>query len=301
VLLLTCDDGDVVGYRVEEIQRALDRRIKSSDGCLDPVYESDIHVFLHRNEGASAWGLAVHREARIIAISANTHRITIVAYALANTNEDADTSDTDDSMHLSPNNELVFDFPYSREKDHVFTLAAETNIPALSFNNTGEDPSGRWLFSSSIDGKTILWDLHPKKRAAVLQMGWCRGTKTTTTAPTTCLCPGRMNVIHGAWGTIPLDTRAVQEISPEEEATLESDLILPCFTDISTHKNEFKLPSKPKSPHNASTDSESDSGSEDEGMDYIEEFEMPLNDLLAYNEAAANGNTVCTTPCDSRF
>jgi hypothetical protein len=27
-------------------------------------------VFLHRNVGASAWGLAVHREARIIAISA---------------------------------------------------------------------------------------------------------------------------------------------------------------------------------------------------------------------------------------
>jgi hypothetical protein len=64
ILLLTCDDGDVVGYRTAEIQRALDRRVTT----LEPANEEDVRVFLHRNIGASAWGLAVHREARIIAI-----------------------------------------------------------------------------------------------------------------------------------------------------------------------------------------------------------------------------------------
>jgi hypothetical protein len=64
ILLLTCDDGDVVGYRTAEIQRALERTANT----LEPANEDDVHVFLHRNVGASAWGLAVHREARIIAI-----------------------------------------------------------------------------------------------------------------------------------------------------------------------------------------------------------------------------------------
>lgn len=66
ILLLACDDGDVIGYRIQEIQRALEHRTN----LQEPINDDSIHVFLHRNVGASAWGLAVHREARIIAISA---------------------------------------------------------------------------------------------------------------------------------------------------------------------------------------------------------------------------------------
>ena len=66
ILLLACDDGDVIGYRIQEIQRTLEHRTN----LQEPINDDSIHVFLHRNVGASAWGLAVHREARIIAISA---------------------------------------------------------------------------------------------------------------------------------------------------------------------------------------------------------------------------------------
>ncbi|EMD87369.1 hypothetical protein COCC4DRAFT_118086, partial [Bipolaris maydis ATCC 48331] len=78
VLLVTCDDGDVTGYRTEAIYRALQRRSNQDESAS----KDDVHIFLHRNVGASAWGLAVHREARIIAISANTYQITVIAYAL---------------------------------------------------------------------------------------------------------------------------------------------------------------------------------------------------------------------------
>ncbi|KAH8631798.1 mitochondrial carrier [Alternaria alternata] len=66
ILLLACDDGDVIGYRIQEVQRVLEHRTN----LQEPINDDSIHVFLHRNVGASAWGLAVHREARIIAISA---------------------------------------------------------------------------------------------------------------------------------------------------------------------------------------------------------------------------------------
>ncbi|KAF1939211.1 mitochondrial carrier [Clathrospora elynae] len=241
ILLAACDDGDVVGYRVEEIQRALERRTTSSDGRLEHANEDDIKVFLHRNVGASAWGLAVHREARIIAVSANTHRITIIAYALADP------------------------FPYSRQRESVFTLSAATNIPAISFNNNGDDPIGRWLLSSSIDGKTILWDLHTRKQAAVWQIGWCTSAESRLKAPSNCSCPDRADVIHGAWGVMTMDTRTAHEMTSTEEVTLGPAVIAPGFNDVSAYKKQF---------HGLTTQvgSSSESNEESSAMD-IDEME----------------------------
>ncbi|EDU46468.1 conserved hypothetical protein [Pyrenophora tritici-repentis Pt-1C-BFP] len=138
ILLLARDDGDVVGYRTEEIHRALERRTTKDE----PASEDDIHCFLLRNVGASAWGLAVHREARIIAISANTHCITVIAYALAL--RDADPT---------------------RETENVFTLQARGNIPSITFN----DESGNFLLSCSIDGETILWNLRDRTWVSLIK------------------------------------------------------------------------------------------------------------------------------------
>jgi hypothetical protein len=66
ILFLACDDGDVCVYRTQEIYRALERRTN----LQEPANEDGVHVFLRSNVGASAWGLAVHREARMIAVSA---------------------------------------------------------------------------------------------------------------------------------------------------------------------------------------------------------------------------------------
>jgi hypothetical protein len=153
VLLVTCDDGDVVGYRVPEIYRVVTETRRSPDGDHD----QHVRVFLHRNVGGSAWGLAVHREARLIAISANTHDVTVLAYALSDATE-GDDSEKLASLESFASDEEIGDFPHPRRRDHVITLRASTNIPAVSFDQG--DPSGRWLFSSSIDGDNHLWDLY---------------------------------------------------------------------------------------------------------------------------------------------
>ena len=64
--MLACDDGDVIMYRTREIHRALERRTN----VQEPADEDGVHVFLHCNVGRSAWGLAVQRKTRMIAISA---------------------------------------------------------------------------------------------------------------------------------------------------------------------------------------------------------------------------------------
>jgi hypothetical protein len=255
ILLLTCDDGDAVGYRTEEIHRALERRTNR----LEPANEDDVHHFLHLNVGASAWGLAVHREARIIAISANTHRITIIAYALAGPVNEPEASDSDvpESLSSMPN------FPYSRQEENIIILEAHTNLPALSFDNNGDDRSGRWLFSSSIDGKTTLWDLRERKAARIFQLGWCASSKSPSDVPeygpygSQCDCIDRTNVIHGAWGAMMLDTRSAYEMTPMEELTLEPKNMAPCFRDVSAHKKRFTVQKhSPYVPYMPSSESE---------------------------------------------
>ena len=91
-MLAACDDGDVVGYQMSAIQRAVEKA--ATDAASGNVDQSNPpRVFFHENVRKSAWGLAVHREARMIAISANTSQVTVIAFALAdkariNSNED---------------------------------------------------------------------------------------------------------------------------------------------------------------------------------------------------------------------
>lgn len=248
ILLAACDDGDVVGYRVKEIQRTLAERVLSLDVDSDVALEDTPRVFLHQNVGASAWGLAVHREARIIAISANTHQITVLAYALVQSDDFPKHSSTSNSRNSDDPVLQKPGLPFFRRREHTFTLMANTNIPSVSFNNNGDDPSGRWLFSSSIDGKTIIWDLHhPGQLTRVIQVGWCASTESPTQAPGPgpgqCACHDRGNVAHGAWGAVLLDARSAYEIDSIEQLSLGSHRIAPCFRDITESKEGFHVKS----------------------------------------------------------
>ncbi|KAG9195448.1 hypothetical protein G6011_00569 [Alternaria panax] len=271
VLLLTCDDGDVVGYRTQEIHRVLDCRAN----LREPAKDDNVHLFLHRNVGASAWGLAVHREARIIAISANTHRITIIAYALAS---DGELNISDHNAHEAFSSGPRF--PYSRQKDDVFTLLATNNIPALSFYGN----SGRWLLSSCIDGKTSLWDLTTREEVATFQLGWCASASDLSTPPRysrhrfLCGCPAAQNVLHGAWGTIALDTRSAYELSAEEStlAPITTD-----FLDITSQKERFRISNR-TAPYSEPSESDYDSDVTDDGDDGTDEEQpvQPFSQLI---------------------
>lgn len=269
ILLATCDDGDVVGYRVDEIQRLLNRRTLAKDGELELADSDKVKVFLHRNVGASAWGLAVHREARIIAISANTHNVTVLAYALAPPISSSDSPDSSENISATIN-ELAHDWPSLRRRDHTIILRAETNIPAIAFNNNGDDPTGRWLFSSSVDGKTLLWDLHHTgSPARVIQVGWCASTQSPRKAPSTipgyCDCPDKSNIPHACWGAMFLDTRSASEMSPTEELTLESQEIPSYFRDMTGSNKRFKLKATANWPNYWPPNTEEMSSDEDDG------------------------------------
>ncbi|KAF2119167.1 hypothetical protein BDV96DRAFT_372352 [Lophiotrema nucula] len=257
IVLVVCDDGDTIGYSVTKIQRAVERRA-ASEVRDDDHLEEDVKVFLHRNAGISAWGLAVHQQGRMIALSANSHEVTVIAYALANPSEtDSDSSDSSLESLPSSNDSLTGDFPFPRRKDHILTLRAQTNIPSISFDNNDTDPTGRWLFSSTIDGKTILWDLHnPEQPARILQLGHCVNVDDPCSRPTeTCRCPDRDSLPHAAWHAMFVDPRSCRKSPSFQDAFgVEPTERAPCYWDITS--------SKPRGPPLYSNESNSSDGSE---------------------------------------
>ena len=214
IILVTCDDGDVIGYRVQEIQQAIeDRRPSGAKSNTDK--SSQVRVFLHRNVGKSAWGLAVHREARLIAISANTRRITVIAYALVGTTDSSETSNLDDDG--TP------DYPTRRQRDHVITCSAQSNIPSVSFDNSGRDPSGRWMFSSCIDGRSLLWALHQNDHpgpilAQEIFVVFCAGENYVRPVyGGNCGCSQYRRIPHAIWATLFLDPQSFHQTYRDEE------------------------------------------------------------------------------------
>ncbi|KAI2470018.1 hypothetical protein F4781DRAFT_442175 [Annulohypoxylon bovei var. microspora] len=77
ILLLAYDDGDVIGYYTRHIENELQRREREGRNN-----RSVPNSFFHENVGKSAWGLAVHKQSRIIAASSNTHNVSVFIFAL---------------------------------------------------------------------------------------------------------------------------------------------------------------------------------------------------------------------------
>lgn len=108
ILLIARDNGDVVAWYTELIARQVEERrrtprypdIRSDDeddddddaDAEEPLLPSPRHFFAD-NVGASAWGLAIHKRDRLIAVSSNTQEVTVFAFALGGDEPDAQFKD----------------------------------------------------------------------------------------------------------------------------------------------------------------------------------------------------------------
>lgn len=164
ILLLACDDGDVIAFRVRSIHQAAQRDPDESV-CIRPGLEA----FFVENVGLSAWGLAVHKDARLIAVSANTHEITIFAFALRyGSSSDSESGTDDDATFIRALQQNAkwnaIKKPYDPEqrssRNLIIRLTGHnTNIPSIAFCNNERDPDGRFLASTDIAGHTYVWDV----------------------------------------------------------------------------------------------------------------------------------------------
>lgn len=90
ILLVARDNGDVAAWYTHTIARYIETDPSRSKETSQRNSESSGHDsrlpspkhFFADNVGMSAWGLAIHKESRLIAVSANTHEITVFAFAM---------------------------------------------------------------------------------------------------------------------------------------------------------------------------------------------------------------------------
>ncbi|KAL2871351.1 uncharacterized protein BJX67DRAFT_342048 [Aspergillus lucknowensis] len=173
VLLLVTDSGNVCGYRVEAIFSALKRGGES--GKAKPLDGSEVDPFFLEYVGASAWGLAIHKFARLIAVTANTGLVTVFAFALVNSasgkgeetvsqlEEDDEFTDYGQTwLHIRTSEQfkqLRHLMPERhRTRNIKLTYTGHfSNIPSVTFLNCDLDPNGTWMVSTDIDNKVLVW------------------------------------------------------------------------------------------------------------------------------------------------
>ncbi|KAL8370734.1 hypothetical protein RB595_000878 [Gaeumannomyces hyphopodioides] len=80
VIVAAYDDGDVVGYYTHTIAAAVEHSARKNKGWIStPRHPRE---FFHDAVGSSAWGLALHKKSRLLAVSCNLLEITVFAFAL---------------------------------------------------------------------------------------------------------------------------------------------------------------------------------------------------------------------------
>lgn len=136
------DDGDVDAFLVRHIVQAIERRAEPDNRTGAVAHE--IKPFFQSNVGKSAWGLAIHSQARVLAVSANTHSITVFKFGLVVDAKDA-TSDGEEDDSSAASQQRHMDVTH-----RVYN--GTSNIPYIAFCNTGDDPKGRWLLTTDISG-----------------------------------------------------------------------------------------------------------------------------------------------------
>ncbi|KAF4767171.1 hypothetical protein HAV15_009663 [Penicillium sp. str.  len=179
VLLLATDSGNVTGYNVEAIFSAINR--SAEYGGSRPFDAHEVKPFFAEHVQLSAWGLATHKFARLIAVSANTGVITVFAFALVDVVSDGDDnshscsetsnvggSDVLESTWLSIDSspsmeELKKDMPHHRTRNLRLSYKGHfDNIPCVSFANFELDPNGLWMVSTDILNRVLVWRVWDK-------------------------------------------------------------------------------------------------------------------------------------------
>lgn len=175
VLLLVTDSGNICGYRVEAIFSALKRGVEN--GKVKPLDGAEVDPFFIEFVGESAWGLAIHKFARLIAVSANTGLVTVFAFALVDStaengngsfNElEEDNEFTEYSqtwLHIRTQDQLTQIRHLMPEKHRTRNIKLTytghfTNIPAVGFLNSDFDPNGVWMVSTDIENRVVVWKI----------------------------------------------------------------------------------------------------------------------------------------------
>lgn len=206
LVIVACDDGDVVAYRTRLVFECIEREAPDLD---DSTLQLDLNPFFIRNVGKSAWGIAVHTVARLIAVSANTQVVTVFAFALSRGPLSRYASEPEDGV----DDEGLLDLVAEQSRDWSQRMSKltpaqrfrgnfklqlyshQSNIPSVAFYNS-DDEESIYLASTDINGHTIIWDVYSQRALAELGDDEPREWYHTRGWGVVCLDPRFANVVN---------------------------------------------------------------------------------------------------------
>lgn len=202
------NDGDesVVDVQPKATQPSAEEEDRpfSDEFAVDCVY---LRTFFHAHVGFSAWGLAVHTDLRLIAVSSNSQKVHVFAHALTSSenavsspkNELDDGTVSDDEVEewaLLPQGHYSLLERRSSNRYRVL-LGHTTNIPTIAFDNSSST-HGR-LVSADISGHVIIWHVDTGEPIHELFEGTPH--------------PLDLDLWTAGWGVMCLDRRAFRKAS----------------------------------------------------------------------------------------
>jgi len=200
IILIACDDGDVIGYYTHKIEDAINR-LSTEEATQDLS-------FFAVNVSLSAWGLSIHSTARKIAISSNSTNITIFALGLVCPSDPWVLPRPVPEDLLEWHKSVLAD-PKWRGDDQKFVLGKwGHNIPSVAFCNNDEDIEGRLLAFGEIMGNIYILDLHKLKSVETMRTGFCR----RHSGYVECGC-AEDHYPHAIWGLSWLDRKSFHKVS----------------------------------------------------------------------------------------
>ncbi|KAK2747087.1 hypothetical protein FQN57_002342 [Myotisia sp. PD_48] len=209
ILLLCTDSGNVCAYRTELIYEVIQRY---QSEAIDPLtLGTKVNSFFAQSVAISAWGLAIHKAARMIAVSSNSRIITVFAFALSSNPKQVSTefelmektfpglSTPKDWVYIHHTKFSTLQNKsrkYTRTHNFRFCLSGHrNNIPNISFLNCDLDPYGDWLVSVDIDKRLLLWKI------------WERSTSVNQWEFRPVSDDNQLADRHYGWNVLALDPR----------------------------------------------------------------------------------------------
>lgn len=186
ILLAASDGGGVFSWTVRSIELILGKELAGTD-ILRPWFQFDV--------GASVWGLAIHKAARMIAVSSNSCMITVFIPGLsedptiqyheedmAEGSEEDSAEDSGEETKEDIEKERTSRFrcdhndlkdrwdikdchhPNMRSNSVIINLIGHShNIPSIAFFNTDREMTKVYLVSTDIAGLTHIWEVRSRK------------------------------------------------------------------------------------------------------------------------------------------
>lgn len=165
IIVACCDDGEVYAYYTREIAEWISSQDRSPlphpsgpKRSRLPPSKPPAHFF-RDNVGITAWGLAIHRKSRLIAVSSNRREVTVFAFALEEHSKNRRRSSQ------GPEEDPLRDGPAAfvrrRSKNWRIVLALghhANNVPNICFLDDEEGEAEK-VSAVDIDGFTWIADI----------------------------------------------------------------------------------------------------------------------------------------------